>query len=62
MEKRWLTVQESARYLSVSVFCVRDAIWGGSLPFVKAGKRFIIDRLDLDRWAESRKQIELAFR
>lgn len=61
MEKRWLTVKEAANYLSVTAFCIRNAIWGGELPFVKAGKRFILDTKDLDRWAEARKFLEPAF-
>lgn len=61
MEKRWLTVKEAANYLSVTVYCVRNAIWGGELPFVKAGKHFILDARDLDRWAEERKFLEPAY-
>ena len=62
MDKRWVTVEEAARYLSVTVFTIRNAAWSGELPFIRAGKRNIFDRIDLDRWAESRKQLEPAFR
>jgi excisionase family DNA binding protein len=62
VDKRWVTVEEAARYLSVTVFTIRNAAWGGELPFVRAGKRNIFDRNDLDRWAENRKQLEPAFR
>jgi excisionase family DNA binding protein len=62
VDKRWVTVEEAARYLSVTVFTIRNAAWGGELPFVRAGKRNIFDVLDLDRWAERRKEIEPAFR
>jgi excisionase family DNA binding protein len=62
VDKRWVTVEEAARYLSVTVFTIRNAAWSGELPFIRAGKRNIFDRIDLDRWAESRKQLEPAFR
>ena len=60
--KRWLTVEQAADYLSVTVFTIRNAAWGGELPFVRAGKRNIFDLRDLDTWAERRKEIEPAFR
>jgi excisionase family DNA binding protein len=62
MAKRWLNVEEAARYLSVAVYTVRDAAWSGELPFVRAGKRNIFDVHDLDAWAERRKQLEPTFR
>lgn len=56
--KRWYDVQEAAAYLAVRPYTVRDAIWSGQLAYCKLGKRFILDRADLDRFAESRKQRE----
>jgi excisionase family DNA binding protein len=61
-EKRWYTVADAAVYLSVSRYAIRDGIWSGVLPYIRMGKRFILDRLDLDDWAESKKQVETAFR
>jgi len=58
--KRWLNVNEAAAYLSVTVYTIRDGVWSGGLPFVRAGKRFVFDQQDLDRWAEMRKEIEPA--
>jgi hypothetical protein len=43
------------------VYFVRDAIWSGRLPYLRAGKRFIVDAQDLDRLAETMKQLEGAF-
>lgn len=54
--KRWLSIPEAARYLSVTVFCVRSLLWSGAVPFTPCGKRYIIDREDLDRWAQANKQ------
>jgi excisionase family DNA binding protein len=60
--KRWLNIPEAAAYLSVVAYTIRNAIWGGQLPYVRCGKRIIVDKADLDRWCESRKQLEGAFR
>lgn len=58
MEKRWYDVQEAAAYLSVAPFTIRNAVWDGLLAYSRLGKKFIFDRADLDRLAESRKQRE----
>ncbi len=59
--KRWLNVREAAAYLSVTVYFIRDKIWSGRLPYLRAGKRFIVDAQDLDRLAETMKQLDGAF-
>jgi excisionase family DNA binding protein len=61
-EKRWFNIPEAATYLSCVAYTIRNAIWSGELPFVRCGKRIIVDKADLDRWCESRKQLEPAFR
>lgn len=53
---RALTIEGAAAYLSCSVKFVRSLIWKRELKYVKAGKRFIIDRQELDRWLESNQQ------
>jgi excisionase family DNA binding protein len=59
--KRWLTLKQAAAYMSVSLYFIRDSIWSGRLPYVRAGKRFVVDAEDLDRLAESLKQLDGAF-
>ncbi|MGH9735815.1 MAG: excisionase family DNA-binding protein [Candidatus Acidiferrales bacterium] len=54
--QRWLTVPEAARYLGATVGFVRALIWDGAVPFVKAGKRFVIDRTDLDAYMVRSKE------
>lgn len=53
---RGLRIEDAAKYLSVTVCFVRALIATGEIPYVSAGKRFILDRLDLDQWLESQKQ------
>ena len=54
-QRRGLRIQDAAHYLSATPCFIRSLIADGALPFVKVGKRFVIDRLDLERWLESQK-------
>ncbi len=55
MKKRLLTVEEASLYLGRSISSVRELIWSGDLPFVKAGRRTHLDIYDLDWWIEQHK-------
>jgi excisionase family DNA binding protein len=55
MAKRLFSVKESAFYLSVSQWTVRERIGAGLLPAVKIGHRLLLDRADLDRFIEMNK-------
>lgn len=57
LSRRALSIQLSATYLTVTPCFIRHLIAAGEIPFVLAGKRFILDRLDLDHWLESQKVI-----
>lgn len=52
---RWFTIPQAAAYAGVSVKFIRTLIWSRSLRYTKAGKRFIVDRQDIDTWLESNK-------
>jgi excisionase family DNA binding protein len=54
---RAFTVQGAAAYLSTSVKFIRQLIWKRELKYVKAGKRFIIDRNELDRWLNQSQKV-----
>jgi excisionase family DNA binding protein len=54
---RALTVHGAAVYLSTSVKFVRSLIWKRELKYVKAGRRFIIDRHELDRWLSENQRM-----
>jgi excisionase family DNA binding protein len=58
-DQRWLTVEMAAEYAPCRVRTIRTLIWTGELPRVKFGRRFLIDRNDLDKLLESRKQREI---
>jgi excisionase family DNA binding protein len=52
---RALDVKQAAKYLGVTVWLIRNLIWRGELPAILAGKKFIVDRHDLDLWLERQK-------
>jgi excisionase family DNA binding protein len=53
--KRLYSIPEAAEYLGRSVWSVRELIWGGKLPCVKAGRRIHLDIIDLNQWIEKNK-------
>lgn len=58
--KRLLTLTEAAAFLSTTVWSVRSLIWDGRLPFVRLGRRFLVDVRDLDTLVENLKQREVS--
>lgn len=54
--RRWLDVRAAAEYLGVTVSFVRGLIWDGAIPYVKAGKKFVVDARDLDAFMIREKQ------
>ena len=50
----WLTIQQTARYLNVSVPFIRNRVRLRSIPFVRIGNKVLRFRKDaLDRWLGS---------
>ena len=56
IERRWMDLKAAATYLCVTVHFVRGLLWGGKVPFVRMGKKFVVDRADLDAWALRSKE------
>jgi excisionase family DNA binding protein len=52
---RLLRISEAARYLSATPWLIRSLIWSRSIPFLKLGKRHVIDVRDLDAYVDSQK-------
>jgi excisionase family DNA binding protein len=53
--KRLYNLQEGAIYLGRTVGAVREMLWAGKIPFVKDGKRILIDIKDMDEWIDRNK-------
>lgn len=52
---RMLSPESAAEYICVSIDVMRDMIKNGGIPFVRNGRRYTVDRCDLDRWVEKNK-------
>ena len=55
---RLLTLLEAAHYLGCTIWSVRELIWKGQLPYTRFGKRFQVDRQDLDELVDREKRCE----
>ncbi len=54
-QKRLYSVKEAAKYLGRTVWAVREMLWAGKMPYVKDGRRILIDIHDMDEWIEKSK-------
>lgn len=54
--RRLLTLNETAAYLGLSPWSVRDLQWKGRLPRVALSRKLLFDRNDLDRLIETEKE------
>jgi excisionase family DNA binding protein len=55
-QRRYLSVQQAARYLGICVRTLHKLVADGSIRAAKIGqRRRLVDRLDLDGYVESRK-------
>ena len=52
------SIEDSARYLGVSPWTLREMIWRNDLPHVKIGRRQYLDIRDLDQFIEQSKTRE----
>ena len=55
-EKRLLSLKKAACYLDRSVWSIRGMIWRGDLPYLAEGRKWYIDRRDLDEYIEKTKK------
>jgi excisionase family DNA binding protein len=54
-KKRLYSVEDAAEYLGRSVWGVREMLYAGKLPFIKDGRRILLDIRDMDDWIEKSK-------
>lgn len=52
---RLLSLKDSASYLGAHLWAVRQMVRNQELPYVQIGRKFLIDRIDLDRYIEQNK-------
>ena len=52
---RLLSLKDSATYLGAHLWAIRQMVRNQELPYVQIGRKFLIDRIDLDRFVERNK-------
>jgi len=54
---RLFCIKDAAQYLGTTPWAIRSLIWSGKLKHIRLGKRFLIDRRDLDAFIETQKEV-----
>ena len=54
--KRLYSIKEAACYLGRSVWGLREMLWAGKLPYIKDGRRILLDIDDLNAWIDENKK------
>jgi excisionase family DNA binding protein len=52
---RLRSIRDTAEYLGVSTWTVREMIWRGELPHVRIGRRILLDIRDLEAFIARKK-------
>ena len=52
---RLLNIPDAAKYMGCTVWFVRTLIWGRQVQYLRFGKRYLLDRSDLDAYIDSQK-------
>jgi excisionase family DNA binding protein len=55
LPKRLYSIAEAAVYLGRTARAVREMLWGGKMPYIKDGKRILVDIRDMDIWIDRSK-------
>lgn len=53
--RRLYNIKEASVYLGRSVWALREMLWAGKMPYVKDGKRILLDIQDMDTWIQRNK-------
>jgi excisionase family DNA binding protein len=51
---RLLTIKQAAVYLGAAVWAIRQLLWSKEVRHVRIGRRYLIDRDDLDSFIDAR--------
>jgi len=55
LNKRLYNLKEASVYLGRSVWALREMLWAGKIPYIKDGRRVLLDIQDMDLWIEKNK-------
>ena len=55
LHKRLYSINEAAIYLGRTVWAVREMLWAGKIPYIKDGRRILLDITDMNAWIDKSK-------
>lgn len=55
LPKRLYNIDEAAIYLGRTKCAVREMLWAGKMPYVKDGRRILLDIQDMNTWIDKSK-------
>ena len=58
MDRRLIDIKKAATYLGRTEIAVREMVWAGKIPHIRADRRVMLDIGDLDRWIESNRVLK----
>ncbi len=56
LKKRLYSVQEASIYLGRTTWALREMIWAGKLPYIRDGRRILLDIIDMDEWINDNRK------
>jgi excisionase family DNA binding protein len=55
LNKRLYSIPEAGQYLGRTVWSVREMIYAGKIPYIRDGRRMLLDIHDMDSWIENNR-------
>ena len=55
VNKRLYSIPEAGQYLGRTVWAVREMVYAGKIPYIRDGRRVLLDVFDMDRWIEENR-------
>jgi excisionase family DNA binding protein len=55
LPKRLYSIKEASFYLGRSICALREMLWAGKLPYIKDGRRILLDIHDMNSWVDKNK-------
>lgn len=55
LTKRLYSIPEAGQYLGRTVWAVREMVYAGKIPYIRDGRRMLLDIHDMDAWIERNK-------
>ena len=55
LNKRLYSIPEAGEYLGRTAWSIREMIYAGKIPYIRDGRRMLLDINDMDSWIEEKR-------